>query len=312
MKYWRGFLVAAIVGAFTWALSAFAKSHTLLVDMIWPYVTRTFQTYLADWTSGVAFCIWQVLAIALVALLLLSVLLMIILKWNPLQWLGWVTAVASILFFCHTAVYGLNTHAGSIADDIHLTEAEYTLAELEDAAAYYRDKANALAAQVKRDGKGDVAFDSFAELAAMASEGYAVLVDERSCSVFAGSDAPVKELGWADMYTSMGITGVTFALTGEAAVNPRRFSALYHVPRAGPPGEHRLGAGRQFCGLLRQPLPPGCSVPILCLFYGLPLLLYFPAECGRQRGGRPCERRRKQSAPAGYGHLRQVLPGKPG
>ena len=221
MKYWRGFLVAAIVGAFTWALSAFAKSHTLLVDMIWPYVTRTFQTYLADWTSGVAFCIWQVLAIALVALLLLSVLLMIILKWNPLQWLGWVTAVASILFFCHTAVYGLNTHAGSIADDIHLTEAEYTLAELEDAAAYYRDKANALAAQVKRNGKGDVAFDSFAELAAMASEGYAVLVDERSCSVFAGSDAPVKELGWADMYTSMGITGVTFALTGEAAVNPQ-------------------------------------------------------------------------------------------
>ena len=221
MKYWRGFLVAAIVAAFTWALSQFAKSHTLLVDMIWPYMTRTFQTYLADWSSGVAFCIWQMLAIVLVALLLMSILLMIILKWNPIQWLGWVAAVASILFFCHTAVYGLNSHAGSIADDIHLTETEYTLAELEDAAAYYRDKANALATQVKRDGKGDVVFEDFAQLAAMANDGYAVLVDEHSCSVFAGSDAPVKELGWADMFSSMGITGVTFALTGEAAVNPQ-------------------------------------------------------------------------------------------
>lgn len=221
MKYWRGFLVAAIVAAFTWALSVFAKSHTLLIDMIWPYVTRTFQTYLADWTSGVAFCIWQMLAIVLVALLVTSVLLMIILKWNPIQWLGWVAAVASILFFCHTAVYGLNNYAGSVAADIHLTETEYSLAELEDAAAYYRDKANELASQVKRDSRGDVVFDSFETLAAMASDGYAVLVKERSCSVFAGSDAPVKKLGWADMYTSMGITGVTFALTGEAAVNPQ-------------------------------------------------------------------------------------------
>ena len=31
----------------------------------------------------------------------------------------------------------------------------------------------------------------------------------------------MKELGWADMYTSMGITGFTFPLTGEAAVNPQ-------------------------------------------------------------------------------------------
>ena len=39
--------------------------------------------------------------------------------------------------------------------------------------------------------------------------------------IFAGSDLPVKKLGWADMYTSMGITGFTFGLTGEAAVNPQ-------------------------------------------------------------------------------------------
>ena len=221
MKYWRGYLVAAIVGVFTWALNEFAKSHGLLVDMIWPYLTRTFQTYLAEWSSGVAFCIWQVVAIVLILLAVASLVLMIILKWNPIQWLGWIAAVASIIFFFHTAIYGLNAHAGSIADDIHLTETEYTLAELEDAATYYRDKANALAVQVARDSKGNVKFDSFQELAEVASDGYQVLVKEHSCSVFAGSTVPVKELGWADMFTSMGITGVTIGMTGEAAVNPQ-------------------------------------------------------------------------------------------
>ena len=221
MKYWRGFLVAAIVGAFTWALNEFARTHTLLVDMIWPYMTRTYQTYLAQWSSGVDFCIWQTLAIVLLLLVLSTLLLTIILKGSPVRWLGWVAAAASVLMLFHTVTYGLNAHAGSIAADIHLTETEYTLAELEDAATYYRDKANALATQVKRDSKGNVDFADFDTLAAMASEGYEVLVSQRSCSVFAGTDVPVKELGWADMYTSMGITGVTVAMTGEAAVNPQ-------------------------------------------------------------------------------------------
>ena len=221
MKYWRGFLVAAIIGAFTWALNEFAKTHTMLVDMIWPYMTRTYQTYLAEWSSDAAFCIWQTLAIVLLLLVVSTLLLTIILKKSPIQWLGWVTACASLLFFFHTAIYGLNAHAGSISDDIHLAETEYTLAELEDAAIYYRDKANDLATKVKRSGNGDVDFADFDSLAAIASEGYTILVNERSCSVFAGTDVPVKQLGWADMYSSMGITGVTVAMTGEAAVNPQ-------------------------------------------------------------------------------------------
>ena len=85
MKYWRGYLVAAIIGAITWALSEFARSHTMLVDMLWPYVTRTYQTYMSAWSSGVSFCIWQVIFILLIVLVLASIVLMIILKWNPIQ-----------------------------------------------------------------------------------------------------------------------------------------------------------------------------------------------------------------------------------
>ena len=221
MKLWRGYLVAAIVGALTWALNEFAKTHTMLVDILWPYVTRTYQTYLSEWSSGVSFCLWQVLLVVIVVVAVATLIVTIVLKHNPIRWAGWVLAVASIILLLHTGIYGLNAHAGSIASDIHMTESEYTLAELEDAAAYYRDKANELATQVQRDAGGDVVFEDFDQLAAKAYDGFHTMVYDRSFSIFAGAKDPVKKLGWADLYSSMGITGVTMGITGEAAVNPQ-------------------------------------------------------------------------------------------
>ena len=55
--------------------------------------------------------------------------------------------------------------------------------------------------------------------------GFQYLTYQRYFPVFAGSTLPVKKLGWADMYSSMGITGVTFGLTGEACVNPDTYVA---------------------------------------------------------------------------------------
>ena len=72
-----------------------------------------------------------------------------------------------------------------------------------------------------RNADGTAHYPTFAELAEQAAEGFDRLVNEQYYAVFAGSTVPVKELGWADMYTSMGITGVTMPLTGEAAVNPQ-------------------------------------------------------------------------------------------
>lgn len=221
MKYWRGYLVAAIFAAFALALQKFSESHGVLVDMVYPYVSRMIQTYMAEWSSGADFLIWQLAAVLLGVILLVTVVLMLIFKWNPIQWAGWVAAVACFVFFLHTGLYGLNSYAGSLADDIRLDVTEYTLKELEDATAYYRDNANALAPQIKRDSANLPAFDDFATLAQQAGEGFDNLKYDRAFSVFAGSKVPVKELGWADMYTSMGITGFTFAITGEAAVNPQ-------------------------------------------------------------------------------------------
>ena len=167
------------------------------------------------------YLLWQMLAIVLIVVLLAMIVLMVVLRWNFIQWLGWVLSAVSIVFFIHTGVYGLNNYAGPISDDIRMEVTEYSLSELEEATEYYRDKANDLAGKIQRDEHGDPVYPAFHDLAVQTGEGFEVLTYDHSFAVFAGSTLPVKELGWADMYTSMGITGFTFPLTGEAAVNPQ-------------------------------------------------------------------------------------------
>ena len=222
MKYWRGYIAAGILIAICAALMAFAAANTVLVDMIYPYFSRLIQTTLAGWTAGMAACLWQVLAIMLVVVFIATVVLMIILKWNFFQWLGWVLASITLLFTLHTGIYGLNSYSSPLADDIRLQVADhpYNTTELAEATTYFRDMANELATQIPRDGAGKPQYPAFEEMAKSATKGYNTLTYDHSLAVFAGSDAPVKELAWADWFTSMGITGFTMPLTGEAAVNP--------------------------------------------------------------------------------------------
>ncbi len=226
MKYWRGYLVAAILAAISGALIYFAKAHPVLVDMIYPYVTRLIISSLADWTGALSFCLWQVLLIGLVALGVASIVLMIVLRWNFVQWLGWVLAVVSCLSMCHTALYGLNKYASPLADDARLEIIDFTVSELNEATIYFRDKANAMAQELPRNEKGDPDFGSFEDLAQQAGEGFRVLTYDQAISVFAGSTAPVKKLSWSGIYTLRRQSGVTVPLTGEAAVNPDLPSAL--------------------------------------------------------------------------------------
>ena len=221
MKYWFGYLTAAIFGAITWVLLQFGEKFTNLVDMVYPYVIRNVQNYLAQWTSVVEYPVWQVLAVVLAVLILASLVLVIVLKRNIIQWAGWVIAVFAFFFMLHTLLWGLSYHTGDLSDDLRLEISSYNLEELTEATEYYRDKAMALCEQVNRDPQGNVDFADFKTLANNAGKGFEVLTYEHHYPVFAGSRLPVKELGWADLYTSMGITGVTFGITGEAAVNPQ-------------------------------------------------------------------------------------------
>ena len=213
MKYWRGYLVAAILAACTWAFREFAQTHTKLVDMIYPYVTRMIQNFMAGWSGGVEFCVWQAVLLALAAVGVATIVLMIIFKWNPIQWFGWIVAAVSLIVLLHTGIFGMNEFAGPIAEDIRLAKADCSQEQLEAAAVYYRDKANDLSGQVS--GTADLAM-----LNEQAVSGFKNLVYEQYFSVFAGSTAPVKELSMAEQFTKRGEMGYTAAITGEAAINP--------------------------------------------------------------------------------------------
>lgn len=221
MKYLWGYLTAAIIGALAWVLNQFGQRFSTLVDMVYPYVNRTMQSYLAQWSGSVDFLIWQLLAVCLAVVILAGLVVTLAAKRSVLSWGGWSLALISLVFLVHTAMYGLNYHAGPISQDLRMEMGQYTLDELIEAAEFYRDKANDLSGQVTRNGDGSLAFDDFDTLAADAGEGFRVLTYEYSYPIFAGSTLPVKRLGWADMYTSMGITGFTTGITGEAAVNPQ-------------------------------------------------------------------------------------------
>ena len=225
MKYWRGYLVAGILAAITIALNSFAQAHTILVDMVYPYLSRMVLTTLADWSGSMSFALWQILLIAVIAAILVTVVLMIIFRWNPVQWLGWVLAFISCIVLLNTVIYDLNAYASPLADDVRLEITDYTVSELNEATVFFRDKANELASAVQRNKKGEPDIGSFKDLAAQAGEGYSNLTYEQAMSVFAGSTAPVKKQGW---FRSKGDTGMLIPLTGEAAVNP-------NVPNAALP-----------------------------------------------------------------------------
>ena len=205
---------------FGWGLIQFAQNHWVLVDMVYPYVTRLVQNFLAEWSSGLDFCLWQLILIVMGVVGLASIVMMVIWKWNFVQWLGWVAAAVSIVFFLNTAIFGLNNYAGTIADDLRLEVTDYNVSELERAGQFYLEQANELSSQVSRDSDGQVQYPAFQDLAVLAAQGFENQTYEHFNSVFAGTTIPVKELGWANIMSRRGITGITVGITGEAAVNP--------------------------------------------------------------------------------------------
>lgn len=221
MKNWRGYLTAVILAAITWGFVQFARTHPVMVDMIYPYLTRIYISSMATWASGTAACIWQVLLLLFIAAIIASGVLMVILKWSPVQWIGWVLAAAMGIGMITTVSYDLNAYASPLADDIRLDISDYTVSELNEATTFFRNEANRLAQELERDKKGNVKAGKFQEVAAKAAAGFDVLTYDKANSIFASVEAPVKKLPMAGLFTAKGDSGVTVALTGESAVNPK-------------------------------------------------------------------------------------------
>ena len=185
MKYWRGYLTAAILGALTWVLIQMGQKYTTLVDMVYPYVTRSVQSFLTAWTGGFEFLVWQTVILFLLILLIATLVLVFIFRAKIVRWFGWAAAVVAAVILLHTGIYGLNNYAGPIEDDLRLHMKDYTQSELEAATIFYRDMANDLAVQFTRDENGPVHSD-FETLAGQTGNSYRKLAREWSFSIYGG------------------------------------------------------------------------------------------------------------------------------
>ena len=219
MKYWRGYLVAAICAAIGAAAVAFAQAHPVLIDMIYPYVTRLYQSTMADWTGGMTACLWQVGLVLFILGVIIGIVLIVIKRRNLVRFAGWVLAIIAFVSMLNSVIWSMGAYASPIADDIHLSISDYTVSELNEATVYFRDQANQLVATLERQKDGS--FGTFEEVAAKAYDGFAEMTYNQASPVFASSDAPVKKLSMAGLFLSKGDSGITVALTGESAVSPR-------------------------------------------------------------------------------------------
>ncbi len=218
---WTGYIWALVFALLTLGMTRLAMRFPDLLDTFYPAFTRGLQERIGQLTGGFPSTLWQAIVMGLVLLIPVTILLLILFKGKFFSWLGWVLAFCCLVWMLHTGIHGLNYYASPLASDIRLNLTELTHTDVKNATVFFRDQANALASELPRDENGDLIFSDFDTLADQAGAGFENLVYDYGYSVFAGSTAPVKKLIWADLYSSMGICGISMALTGEASVNPQ-------------------------------------------------------------------------------------------
>ena len=160
MRNLRGIIVAGVFGVLTWLVQQLAQRYSLLLDMAYPFASKTVQELLGGWSAGVDFCVWQVILAVFLVAVVVSIGLMVLFRWNFFRWLGWVLAPVSIAYFLFTCLWGLNYYNRPIQESMKLKAGDYTVADLRDATQFYRKQADRLAGQMKRDANGDMVLEN--------------------------------------------------------------------------------------------------------------------------------------------------------
>ena len=218
---------------------------------VYSEVSRWIVGVLAKITSIVPVPLWEILGLLLIALFIFT-LVRAIIRRRMVRWLTGVLLLVVILVFAFVAIWGLNYYAPPMAERLGLEEKQFSREELQEAAVYYRDRANELAPQIPRDENGQLLPWDFDDLAASAPAGYKVL--SQDLSLFDGSLVPPKKLVLtASLMGKTGYTGITLCLTGESCVSPTTYQVSQPFTMCHEMG-HRMALAREdeanFAGFL--------------------------------------------------------------
>ena len=184
---------------------------------------------LSGLTGVVPFAVWEVLALLLI-LWAIYTLIECLRRGRVLRWLSGVLVTVCTLVLLFVALWGLNHFGPTVGERMELETRPYSVDEVYEAALWYAEQANTLAAQMPTDSQNVTQFSNFSTLAKSAGKGYTVLSRQYDCFTEAG--ATVKKLTAWPLYSYSGITGIFIPFTGESNVNPDTYAASCPLPCA--------------------------------------------------------------------------------
>ena len=126
--------------------------------------------------------------------------------------------IFSIILSSFVCLWGADQFAPTFIEKSGYNETSYTIEEAAEAAVFYLYMANAYAEAVPRDEEGISDFGSFRDVAAELDSGYRYL-EETYGEAFAVGKVTPKPMAFSWLMSSLGLTGIYTAYTGEIGIN---------------------------------------------------------------------------------------------
>ncbi len=169
-------------------------------------------------TGLVPFSLWDIGALLLIILFLVSLVIVLVKKYSLFSWISGVVLTISILGSFAVNGWMLNHYAPKLSDEIGLEVRKYSEEELFLATKYYLKKASEYARLQERDADGQLVRQDFNALAVRAGKVYESLSGR--CPFFdGGSYARVKKLSiTGKFFLSRGISGIYMPITAESSI----------------------------------------------------------------------------------------------
>ena len=210
-------LAAGGLAALSQAMMLAFSRHADVVFPAYRNLSKALMGALAQLMSVAPCALWDIGALVLVLVALVSLVHRLARREGLLAWLSAVCLAISVIYFAFVAGWALNHYAPPLADELSLEVGEYSTDELADATRMYLEEAAALAPQVPRDENGSLTSQDFFELASIAGRSYEGPAER--WPAFEGSTVPVKALlVWGPPLLYSGHTGIFWAPTGESGV----------------------------------------------------------------------------------------------
>ena len=213
----RRYIIAVILLAID-ALAMFLFQR--FPDFFFPVyrdLSKAWISLLSQIYSFTRVAVWDIAALLLAIITIVSLVIVIIKKKRFFGWLSHVLLAVSILVSIAVLGWMLDHYAPKLSEELSLNVKEYSYEELYESTEYYFDQAAQYAAKIQRDENGHALKQDFYEMAGLAGASYQKLAEEYP--IFKGSDKPVKKLSVIGEYLMYnGIVGMFMPISGEAGV----------------------------------------------------------------------------------------------